>query len=160
VANSFNVEIIGLKPVTDLLRVLVRDMTTKGVMSRIGNYVMSSIKNRTADGVDVDMERFKKYTTGHSKVRAIKGLPTNVVDLFFHGTMMNAMTHEATDDRVVLYFLPTTGKDAKGKPSNVKSPAKAYYLNEDREFFAMSDKDKDGAQDMVIKELDNLLREK
>ena len=159
-AVDYNVKIKGLKPLTKLFRVLVRDMSTERVMSRIGNFVMLRIKDRTSQGLDVDMQAFTAYSTGHQAVRAAKGLPTNIVDLFFHGSMMNAMTYDADDDRVRIYFSPTTGKDARGKPSEVKNPAKAYYLDQERNFFAMSLTDMQTAQKIALDEIDRLLKEK
>lgn len=159
-AVDYNVEIKGLKPLTNLFQVLVRDLSTKRVMSRIGNYVMTTIKQRTAEGVDVNYNPFKPYSDAHQKARAAKGLPTNVVDLFFHGTMMNAMTFDADDDRVRVYFMPTVGKDAKGKPSKAKSSEKAYYLNEQREFFALDAADLEAARQIAFDELDRIMKEK
>lgn len=159
-AGEYNVRITGLKPLSKIFAVLVRDMSTKRVMSRIGNFVMTEIKQRTSEGLDVNEDLFKDYTEGHKKTRAAKGLPTHIVDLFFHGTMMNAMTFDADDDSVRVFFQPTVGKDAGGYPSEVKSPAKAFYLNEKREFFALSDQDMDGARDIAIREIDRVLKEK
>lgn len=156
-AGEYDVRVTGLKPLAKIFAALIQDMSTKRVMSRIGNFVMNEIKSRTSEGLDVDLNPFKAYTTGHRKTRAAKGLPTNIVDLFFHGTMMNAMTFEAADDQVRLFFQPTVGKDARGKLSDIRSPAKAYYLNEKREFFALSDKDMDGVRDVAIREIDRLL---
>jgi hypothetical protein len=160
VPAPYNVEIKGFRQLAKLFDVLIRDMSTKRVMSRIGNFAMTKIKDRTSEGKDVDMSPFVAYSAGHAKVRAAKGLPTNVVDLFFHGTMMNAMTFKATDDTVRLYFLPTAGKTAQGKPASIRSPEKAYYLNEQREFFALSDKEMNEAREIALREIDQLLKEK
>jgi hypothetical protein len=65
-------------------------------------------------------------------VRSAAGLPTEVVDLFFTGSMLSSLTSEETDSQTTLFFINSQDKFGGS------NPAKAYYLNEDREFFAMS----------------------
>lgn len=157
--GEYSVRVTGLKPLTKIFAALVQGMSTKKVMSRIGNFAMTEIKQRTSEGMDVNYDSFEDYTAGHRKTRAAKGLPVHIVDLFFYGTMMNAITFEAGEDQVRLFFQPTVGKTAKGRPASIKSPEKAYYLNEQREFFALSDKDMDEMRDIAIREIDRLLKE-
>lgn len=156
---EYGVRIKGLRSLTKLFDVLIRDMSTVKVMSRMGNYVMHEIKDRTGKGVDVTGSPFDEYSAGHSKIRAMKGLPTSIVDLFFHGTMMNAMSVDASDDEVRIFFLPTAGKNARGRPANIKSPEKAYYLNEQREFFALSAQDQKEIAEIAIEEVDKIFQQ-
>jgi len=102
----------------------------------IGLFLTAMIEARTMTGKDVDGDLFEPYSPRYAKFRAKAGHSVDKVNLFFTGLMFNALTHEASMDRVRIYFMPTTDKH------NVSSPAKAYFLNEDRHFFGMSDKDK------------------
>jgi hypothetical protein len=70
-------------------------------------------------------------------MRSKKGLPTDTVDLFFSGAMHGAITykvnHLAAEARVYVSHV----SDSKG----VKNSAKAFYLNDKREFFGISASD-------------------
>lgn len=109
----------------------------KRAFGEIGLFLTASIEARTMQGKDVDGDDFKPYSPGYAKFRAGAGHPVNKVNLFFSGLMFNALTHDAGNMQVRIYFMPTTDKH------NVSSPAKAYFLDEDRHFFGMSKKDKE-----------------
>lgn len=104
--------------------------------NEIGLFLTASIEARTMKGKDVDGKAFTPYSPGYAKRRSEAGHPVDKVNLFFSGLMLNALFHDAGSDRVQVYFLPTTDK------SNVSSPTKAYFLNEDRHFFGISDKER------------------
>ena len=104
-------------------------------MTRIGLLIQTRIKSRTLAGRDVDGKPFKGYSPGHAKRRQKLGLPTDKVDLFFTGSMQSAMTFEADEDQVRLYFAGTADKFGGSNPE------KAFFLHQDRKFFALSDED-------------------
>lgn len=132
-----DVKLVGDKKVKLRIKGIPEKVRAKKIMSRIGNFLLTSIKSKTSKGEDVDGMKFKDYSVRYKFFRDKKGLPTNIVDLFFTGSMMSSMTYEAKKDEVRLFFLPTT--DRKG----TFNPEKAYYLNEGREFFAI------GATDII-----------
>lgn len=102
------------------------------LMKDLGNEARRLILDRTSRGKDVDGDPFDPYSKSYNRTRAKKGLPTEIVDLFFRGTMLSALTYTAGELEVKLFFLSTF--DSEG----VRNDAKAYYNNERREFFALS----------------------
>lgn len=127
-------EVIEIKGLNSLLRRLSRlssDLFGKDIMSEVGLYIIAKIEERTASGVAVTGMPFKPYSPGYSLFKEKRGYP-NIVNLFLTGSMLSSMTFEASEDQVSIYFLPT--EDRKG----VSNPAKAFWLNQDRHFFAIS----------------------
>jgi hypothetical protein len=108
------------------------NITTKRLMAEIALFLRTRILERTAAGVDVNEHDFEPYSPEYEFVRSAAGLPTEVVDLFFTGSMLSSLTSEETDSQTTLFFINSEDKFGGS------NPAKAYYLNEDREFFAMS----------------------
>jgi len=126
------VEIKNLGSVKLSLKKLSDEIVDKKILNKIGNFLMTSIKERTLKGYDVSGDAFEEYTPRYALFRHKKGLPTNLVDLFFTGSMMSSMTYSVDEDSVRIFFQPT--KDKKG----VSNPAKAYWLNQNREFFSLN----------------------
>lgn len=118
---------------------LIREkLFSKQLFTEIGFFAQAMIKKRTSEGKDVDGQEFEPYSAAYAKFRRESGHPANKVNLFFTGSMMSAMSQEiisGTKPGVKLFFLPTQDD------SGMSNPAKAYYLNKTREFFALSDKD-------------------
>lgn len=151
----------------DLLKVKLTDLIrsfslSKRLMSEIGTFVMTKIKLRTSEGKDVNRKEFEPYSDSYALFRKKEGYPTDKVDLFFTGSMMSSMDYESSPDHVKIYFQNTSGKapsssrkKKKGKPSGprksreAKNPEKAFWLNEDREFFALSGDDERDISNMV-----------
>lgn len=109
------------------------------VLNKVGNYLVARIKQRTSEGEDVSGAPFLPYSSSYKKIRGEKGLPTDVVDLFFTGSMMGAMTYE-TDralSQVEIFFIP--GQDESG----VDNAAKAFFIQEDQDrvFFDYNDEE-------------------
>ena len=153
-----------------------RHFLTKDLMSEIANFLIAKIQLRTSQGVDVDGAPFTPYSPGWEKFRQKTGHPTDKVNLFFHGTMMSSMTFSATKDSARIYFLPTVGKPYTYKASGrtrrgtrvertrqrkqkINSAQKAYFLNEDRRFFAISASEQQQILDMVSEHLGSLIFE-
>lgn len=139
------VKIVGGERVRLKLKNLPKNILSKAIMSEIGSFLMTSIKTRTLTGYDFKDRRFKKYSPKYKFLRNKKGLPTNIVDLFFTGSMMSSMTFEAQKEEVRLFFMSTTDKHG-----SVNSE-KAFYVNRLRKFFALSVDD--------AKEVNRLLQE-
>lgn len=133
-ATGSDVKFIGDE---ELIRKLerIRRTFSKKLMAEIGELLMTNIKVRTARGVDVEEQAFEPYSTGYAFFRAKSGRPVDKVDLFFTGSMLSSMTFEEKRTEVRVFFMPT--QDQFG----MSNPEKAYYLNEKRRFFAISDDD-------------------
>lgn len=112
-------------------------------MTEIGLFAMTRIKSRTVEGEDVDGTPFKPYSPKYAMFRQEHGHPTNKVNLTFTGSMLSSMTFDPDADKVTLYFLNTT--DEHGG----RNPLKAFFLNQERRFFALSRKDIEDIVDIV-----------
>jgi hypothetical protein len=124
----------------------------KQLMDEVGMFIMTRIKTRTAKGVDVEGSFFQPYHPKYAFFRHKHGRPVDKVDLLFTGSMLSAMTEEGTPSSVHVFFMPTT--DRKG----MSNPAKAYYLNASRRFFAMSDQDRKDISTLVLDSLNKAMR--
>ena len=149
--NAF-VDINGIQTIKVLLNRLSGGLGSKRLMSEIATFLITSIKLRTAGGRDVNDAAFAPYSKGYAMFRAKEGYPTSKVDLFFSGSMMASMDYKATSTTATLYFLNTEDK------TGTKNPNKAYWLNQKREFFALSDDDMREVEEMVDDEIGNILR--
>ena len=131
--------------------------TTK-LLNLIGNYLSFRIKKDTILGRDVEGESFIEYTKRYAKYREKHGRPTHPVDLFFTGSMSNALTYEAKDNEVNLFFMNTTDK------FGVRNPNKAFWLQtregRERVFFAIGSKDIIAIEKMVKAYVNQLLKKK
>jgi hypothetical protein len=67
--------------------------------------------------------------------------------------MFASMTYDAKDSSVKVYFLNTTDKN------DVKNPKKAYFLNKDRNFFALSPEDTKGINRIIERFARQLIRQ-
>lgn len=123
------------------------------LMGQLGAYVETQVLQRTAKGIDADNKPFPPYSGLYAKRRKKAGRPTNSVDLFFTGSMLSALTYEAERQRVSLFFMNTTDK------FGVRNPAKAYYNQQLRNFFAMSAEDVAAVEEMVRKHIARHLKE-
>lgn len=130
-----DVFIKGLKSLFQRLRRIGRVTKSRPVFDEIGMYLVTSIKERTLSGRDINDELFTPYSERYKFFRQKKGLPTNIVDLFLTGSMLASLTHTASDDSASIFFMP--GQDKSG----MSNPAKAFFLHQDREFFGMTNDD-------------------
>ena len=144
-------ELKGAAKLFKILNKLEVKIATQRMMSQIGNYLMTSIKQRTGKGKDVEGELFQPYSTGHKKLRAAKGLPTNIVDLFFSGSMMSAMTFDAGSEQVQLFFMATSDR------TGTKNPAKAYFLDQKRQFFSISKSEIGEVEEIAAEAVEEIL---
>lgn len=122
-------------------------------MSEIGEYMRFRIQKRTAEGEDVDGKAFEPYSPAYAAARSAAGHPANVVNLFFTGSMMSSMDFEISRDKVDLFFTNSTD------PTGTRNPLKAYFLNQKRTFFALSEEDIQGVVDLVNRYYNRVIRQ-
>lgn len=123
----------GIYGIKGRLKQIEKSVFAKQMMGDIGMFVMSAIKDRTIAGDDVHGIDFIGYNPLYAKARKKAGYQTNHVDLTRTGSMLSAMNEEATSKQVEISFMNTLD------PDGGKNPSKAFFLNEDREFFAISE---------------------
>ena len=134
-AHDVSIDIAGLPRLQRKVTLIRNSIFSIKLMTELGFFAMTKIKKRTAAGRDVDGVPFMPYSEKYTMFRRKHGRPTSRVDLFFHGDMMSSMTTDTESDKVEIYFQNTTDQ------SGVENPKKAFFLNEDRNFFALSDED-------------------
>lgn len=150
-----NVEIKGVPALIKQLGKLEGPLFSENFKKEVALFVIAQIQTRTSEGKEVDGSTFKPYSPGYAKFRKKAGHQIDIVNLFFSGSMMSAMTFDSPeDDTVRIFFQSTT--DRKG----MSNAAKAFFLQEDRDFFGVSVVDKDSILEMVKKYLDDLIGEK
>ena len=116
---------------------LLRGIRADVVLEDIGAYLVQSIKRRTQERhEDIDGRAFKAYSSGHAFFRQQVGYGQEV-DLTLTGSMFASLTHTVFADRVKIFFMPGSDK------SGMSNPAKAFYLQDDRQFFGYTDDDVD-----------------
>ena len=140
--------IIGLRQLIRRFRYLAHNIEDVRVMREVGLFLISQIQIRTAEGKDVDGQDFMPYSPQYRLFRESHGHVGSKVNLFYTGSMMSSMTFTPGKDRVTLFFANTTD------PSGARNPLKAYFLNQDRRFFAINDEDRAG----VLRIIDRYIR--
>lgn len=140
--NIFEVK-VGSTGVRRRIRRISNSIFSQVLMKEIGEYGRTMIKVRTARGVDIRGRRFAPYTPKYKIFRKEKGRPTNIVNLNFTGSMMSSIQYAATDKRVRLFILNTTDD------SGARNPVKAFGLNRKRNFFGLSQQDKEYILNLV-----------
>lgn len=142
-ANAITIDLVGYERIQRKLTLLQSSIFSRALMTEIGLFAMTRIKTRTVEGKDVDGTPFKPYSPRYAMFRQEYGHPINKVNLTFTGSMLSSMTFNPDADRVQLYFLNTT--DERGG----RNPEKAFFLNEERRFFALSREDIEDIVDIV-----------
>lgn len=142
----------GIEELSQRLEEAAAYLTTKRLMAEIGLFIRLRILERTSQGVDIHDDNFEPYSPEYAEFRDAAGLPTAVVDLFFTGSMLSSLTFEAERDKVTLFFQNTQDKFGGSNPE------KAYFLNEYREFFGMSEDDLEAVIDVSRQHIYNALR--
>ena len=129
------VEIRGLRGLKDKVDKISDSIFSKRLMSEIGIFAQTAIKTRTLTGKDADGADFAPYTPKYAVFRKLKGRPINKVDLDFTGSMLASMDIDPTENQLDIFFQNT--EDEFGG----KNPIKAFFLNQKRNFFALSNDD-------------------
>jgi phage gpG-like protein len=149
------ITVIGLSALKRRMTKLKRKIENpdKALLTEIGMFMQLRIKERTAEGKDVDGTLFEPYSPAYKVFRQKKGHPVNKVNLFFTGSMMSSMTFRTGGNEVELYFLNTSD------PSGARNPQKAFFLNEDRTFFSLSEQDVEDIVEIVNDYYRDILRQ-
>lgn len=147
----------GLSDIVRLIDGLGGEAVTGELLEEIGFYLTNAILARTASGRGVDGRLFEPYSPKYRLFRMEKGHPVNVVNLFFHGSMLSSLTHTVFNDRVELFFMNTYGKTPRGDASKISNPQKAFFLNQDRRFFAISEKERSDISHMLQVHIQRLI---
>lgn len=145
------VQAIGLQRLIKRFRYFGQQVFSERLMNEIGMYAISQIQIRTAEGKDVEGKPFSPYSERYRLFRKKKGRPVDKVNLFFTGSMMSSMTHEATEDTAKIFFMNTPDK------SGVSNPLKAWALNQKRSFFALSRQDQQEIERLLQEHIEALL---
>jgi phage gpG-like protein len=95
------------------------------LLQRAATHAIGIIRRRTAQGLDVEGNAFKSYSTKYAEKRAQSGRNTNPVDLTLGGDMLAAMVVlEVTPERALIGFQGSSTpyafvrfRTAKGKVS-------------------------------------------
>lgn len=132
-------------------------LVDKELMGEIGTYLANAILGRTAVGEDAKGNPFEPYSPKYALFRQKTGYPTNVVDLFYSGSMLSSLTHEAFEKRVELFFMNTHGVGRDGKQRKASNAEIAFHLNEKREFFAVSSEEEEQIFQMVQNHIQEIL---
>lgn len=147
-----NVDISGLIEIRQFLfRFGIDLQRLPELMEEIAQFSMTQIKKRTLAGKDADNHLFEPYSDKYALFRREKGRPTGKVDLFFSGSMLGAMTSDVDSREIRIYFMNTS--DSK----NSRNSLKAFFLNQRRNFFALSENDVRGIIEIIEEYLSNLI---
>lgn len=136
----------------DIAMAIVRN---SALMGQLGNFVNTSIKARTSEGVSAEGTPFEPYSAKYAVWRSkVFGAPVGHVDLTLTGGMFNALTYTAEDDRVTSFFMDTPDK----RNPKVRNPAKAFYNQQLRNFFSISADEVKEVEKMIKEYVDQQLR--
>jgi len=141
--TAVTIDLFGYEGIQEKLTLLQNSIFSRTLMTEIGLFAMTRIKARTVEGKDVDGTPFKPYSPRYAMFRQEHGHPTGKVNLTFTGSMLSSMTFDPDASQVKLYFLNTQDE------SGVSNPKKAFFLNESRNFFALSSDDIEDLMDIV-----------
>lgn len=163
---------------TEILTVLQRfSVAVLGnvkLFTNIGNYVRESIKKRTVErgrGPSGPWPPpYNLYSPRYEEFREEQGYPIDQVYLDYTGSMWGALTQEATEAMVRVFFAPrmakavrvkavkskTTGrkKERRTIQPKVTDAEKAFHLHQDRPFFLLSQEQIDFITERVTDALD------
>lgn len=160
------IEIRGLDRLLRRFNHMERYFFSQELMSELAQYIITAIQLRTAEGIDAEGSEFIPYSPLYALFRESQGHPTDKVSLFFSGTMLSSMTFDATKDTARIFFMRTTSPPIRyrtksgrtvTRQSKVTSAQKAYFLNQDRRFFAISESEQQKIMEIVRNYLDNLI---
>jgi len=146
------IEVFGIEKVIRKLDNMNNAITSRLLMGNIGTFIKFLIDKRTHEGKDVQGKKFKPYAESYKSYREKNQRPVDKVDFDFHGSMWDALTFEYGSKSVRVFFQNTPDQYSS---THVTNAAKAFFLNEQRQFFALSDKDVKKIKEMVQKFIKN-----
>jgi phage gpG-like protein len=131
------------------LAIITADKTYRKLTAKIGAYVETRVKLRTAQGMDFNEKKFTPYKSkGHKKKRKEAGLPTSTVDLMFKGNMMAALTHKVIGSDTALIHFSDAQQAKKAHGHNHVLPK-----SKPRKFMGINQRDVKKINDMVANAL-------
>jgi phage gpG-like protein len=131
------------------LATITSDKTYRKLTAKIGSYVETRIKLRTAQGMDFNEKKFTPYKSkAHKRKRKERGLPINLVDLNFKGNMMGALTHKVIGSDTALIHFSDTQQAKKAHGHNYALPK-----SKPRKFMGINQHDVRKINDMVANAL-------
>lgn len=134
-----NVVIRGEERLIRRLTRLARGISSRQILDQIGAYLTTSIKTRVqARHEGADGQPLEPYTPKYRLWRTKMGYGT-AVDLTLTGSMFNSLDHKTYAEEVRIFFMPGSGKSLRGK--SIPNAAKAFYLQENRNFFGYTHQD-------------------
>ncbi len=142
--SSFAISVGGDTGILERLK-SIPDALGRNFFAEASEFEILSIQTRTLEGEDADGRDFEEYSPAYKLFREEEGRQGEPVNLFFHGDMFNAMTYDISRNSSILFFATTSDKEGQ---SNAK---KAFFLQQQREFFALSDSDIKGIMDIARK---------
>ena len=146
------VVIVGMRDVLRRLNFLRHNIQDAATMREVGLMFIARIEMRTLEGKDVDGADFEPYSPKYKLFRAKTGRTTEKVNLFYTGSMLSSMMFEADKHSVTLFFANTED------PSGTRNPLKAYFLNQNRRFFAINEEDRARALDIINRHIRRQIR--
>lgn len=146
------IKLTGLPGIKTILEYMKDATFGFQMMGEIGMYAMFQIKKRTIKGKDVDGLVFKPYNPFYAKARAKDGYKQKPVDLTRTGSMLSSMTFDSDQNSANIFFMNTTDN------TGARNPDKAFWNNEDREFFALSEDEVEGIMKIVDKFYRKIMR--
>ena len=136
---------------TDLRSVfgsLLRRVTNKQLMARLGALAKLRIAARLSRGVDIEGRTFTPYGEAWRGKRREKGRQASTVDLNWSGRMWAALQQTTENDSVQLFFTGEAAARAHGHQFGHRPGGLPQ-----REFFGVNDEDEDALGDEVVKAL-------
>lgn len=143
--EPFELILGGIHGIKGRMKKIEKSLFANEMMADIGMYALNAIKKRTLKGEDVNGSDFSPYSPKYALFRKKEGYQVDHVDLNWTGGMLASMTYETSKEGVHLFFMNTSDT----RNSRVRNPEKAFYLNQDREFFALSSDDVNKIKDIV-----------
>lgn len=154
-ADVSGISVEGLTRLEHKAAALLRGIESpdRSLFVEVGEFMRFRIQARTAEGKDVDGKDFEPYSDAYKAYRTKTGHPSDKVNLFFTGSMLSSMDFEVSRKRVDLFFQNTSD------PDGVSNPMKAFFLNENRTFFSLSDDDVKGIMAIINRYYEKLIRQ-
>ena len=152
-AEETFVEVRGLNRLVNRFRRLEGGILSEQIMGEIATYVITMILQRTAIGVDAGGQNFKPYSPKYRLFREETGHQGTPVNLFYTGSMLSAMTYKTAKNYAEIFFMDTEDKYGGNNPQ------KAYYNQQNRNFFSVSVNEQEQIRNMVRDFIHNMLRE-
>lgn len=110
------------------------------LMDEVGAYASAKILERTAAGKDWEGAPFRPYSKSWAQFRKEHGRSTNVVNLFFYGNMLGALTYRVDSKGLQTKLFFASAEEAQKAQENEALG---------RKFFAINDEDKQHIMKMV-----------